>query len=168
MINLLVLALFAIFASIHAFFKRKVLRKGDLLDLYLIYSLVGGVGVIGAIGFVGHLFFADQVARLIGWPTGSPFQFEVGCQDGAFALLGFLCLYFRGNFWIATGIGWSFFLLGATYGHIKQMLLLGDYAPYNAGIIFPDFLVPVILLTLLWSCCINKIFLNFPPEEAAL
>jgi hypothetical protein len=35
------------------------------------------------------------------------------------------------RFWLATGLGWSLFMLGATYGHIEQTLRAGDYAPYN-------------------------------------
>lgn len=149
MINNLILLLTAIIVTIHIMIKRKILNKGQIIDLYLLYFLVGGVGIIGGIGFIGHVFFANEVARMIGWPTGSPFQFEVGCHDGAWALLGFLCLYYRDNFWTATAVGWSFFLLGATYGHIKQTIVSGNFEPYNYGMILPDFLVPVILLMLI-------------------
>lgn len=149
MINNLILLITGILATIHFMIKRKVLNKEQVVDLYFLYFLVGGVGVIGAIGFIGHVFFADQVAEMIGWPIGSPFQLEVGFHDGAWALLGFLCIYFRGDFWIATSIGWSFFMLGATYGHIKQTLVHGNFESYNFGIILPDLLVPVILLALL-------------------
>src|SRR5262249_51982096 len=41
-------------------------------------------------GFIPRVFFPDQTARSIGWPTGSPFQFEVGLHDGAWGVLGFL------------------------------------------------------------------------------
>ena len=149
MINNVILIITILLASIHALCRRKSLRKKDLVDLYLIYIFVGCVGIIGSIGFIGHVFYAKQVAHMIGWPIGSPFQFEVGCHDGAWALLGFLCLYFRDHFWTATGIGWSFFLLGATYGHIKQTVLMHDYSSYNYAIIFSDFLTPVVLITLL-------------------
>jgi hypothetical protein len=33
----------------------------------------GGIG-----GFFGHVFISDSVAESIGWPTGNPFQLEVG------------------------------------------------------------------------------------------
>ena len=150
MINNMVLACAFLMASIHVFFTKAYRDGYKMLDVYFLYFLVAGVGVIGAIGFVGHVFFSDQVARLIGWPTGSPFQFEVGFHDGAWALLGFLCIRYRDDFWTATAIGWSFFMLGATYGHIHQTLLQGNFAPYNYGIILPDLLVPVILLSCVW------------------
>lgn len=148
MINYLILLIAFVFATAHVLIKKHTLSKAQVIDLYLLYLLVSGVGLIGGVGFVGHVFYADDVARLIGWSTGSPFQFEVGFHDGAWALLGFLCLYFRGNFWLATAIGWSFFLLGATFGHITQTILHHDFAPYNFGMILPDFLVPVLFLIL--------------------
>jgi hypothetical protein len=149
MINNIILAFAAIVATIHVLLSHKQLDKAQIVDIYFLYFLIFGVGIIGGIGFVGHVFFPGQMAQMIGWPTGSPFQFEVGFHDGAWALLGFLCFFIRGNFWAATAIGWSFFMLGAAYGHIQQLMMSGNYAPYNVGTILPDILVPVILITLL-------------------
>jgi hypothetical protein len=150
MINNIVLLITAIIATIHILMYRKELNKSQVIEVYLLYFLFSGVGIIGAISSIGHIFYSDQVARMIGWPSGNPFQFEVGLHDGAWALLGFLCLYFRKIwFWTATVIGWSFFLLGAAYGHIREMIISGNYAPYNAGMILPDILVPIILIILL-------------------
>jgi hypothetical protein len=140
----------ALLATIHVFICKDHLDRRAVLDIYLLYFLILGVGVIGAIGFVGHVFFANQVAEMIGWPTGSPFQFEVGLSDGAWALLGFLCYFIRGNFWIAAALGWSFFLFGAAVGHIEQTVMHANYAPYNYGIIVPDILVPTVLMTLIY------------------
>src|SRR5262245_49413322 len=95
--------------------------RARVVHLLLLYALVLDVGVIGLpLGFVPHVFFPDEAARMIGWPTGSPFQLEVGFHDGGWGLLGFLCLWFRGSFWTATGLGWSFFMLGAAYGHLDH------------------------------------------------
>ena len=44
----------------------------------------------------------------------------------------------------------SLFMLGATYGHIRQTVLEGDYAPYNFLTIFSDGFIAVWLLALLW------------------
>jgi hypothetical protein len=107
--------------------------------------------VIGVVfGFIPHVFFANWTAEQIGWPTGSPFQFEVGVHDGAWGVLGFLCLFIGGTFWLATGLGWSLFMLGATYGHIHEMLLKENYAPYNFLTIFSDGFIALWLLVLLF------------------
>jgi uncharacterized protein DUF6790 len=101
-------------------------------------------------GFIPHVFFPDQAAERIGWPLGSPFQFEVGVRDGAWGVLGFLCIWIGGLFWLATGLGWSLFTLGATYGHIIQTMREGNYAPYNFFTVFSDGFVTIWLLLLLY------------------
>jgi|SRR5215831_11194905 len=50
---------------------------------------------------------------------------------------------------VATGLGWSLFMPGATYGHIREVIIAGNYAPYNFLTIFSDGFVAVWLLVLL-------------------
>src|SRR6266540_6560583 len=50
----------------------------------------------------------------------------------------------------ATGLGWSVFMLGATYGHIHQTMQEGNFAPYNFLTIFSDGFIAVWLLVLLY------------------
>ena len=151
MIGLIVALLSVLLPLIHLGLSRRPRTRGRVIHLLLLYALVLDVGVIGLpLGFIPHVFFADQAARLIGWPPGSPFQFEVGIHDGAWGLLGFLCLWIGGSFWLATGLGWSVFMLGATYGHLDQTLREGDYAPYNLLTIFSDGFIAVWLLVLLY------------------
>lgn len=147
MINNVLILLGILFASIHCFAKRKECSAIRVVDIYFVYFLFFSVGMIGLLGFISHVFFPVQTAKLIGW-SNSPFQFEVGFQDGAWGLLGILAIWVRGKFWLATAIGWSFFLLGAAYNHIVDVIVSGNYAPYNAGIILPDIVVPVVLLLL--------------------
>jgi len=60
------------------------------------------VGVSSIWAFMGHVFDANAVATVIGWPPDSPFQYEVGIANLAFGVLGLLCLKIRENFWVAT------------------------------------------------------------------
>ena len=151
MLGLIVLLLSVVLPLIHLGLSREPKTRARVLQLLLLYALVLDVGVIGLpLGFVPHVFFADQAAHLIGWPPGSPFQFEVGIHDGAWGLLGFLCIWIGGLFWLATGLGWSVFMLGATYGHIYQTLREGNYAPYNLLTIFSDGFIALWLLGLLY------------------
>ena len=71
-------------------------------------------------------------------------------HDGAWGVVGFLCIWIGGRFWLATGLGWSLFMLGATYGHIRHTVLEGDYAPYNFLTIFSDAFIAIWLLVLPW------------------
>jgi hypothetical protein len=151
MLGLIVFLLSVVLPLIHLGLSREPKTRARVLHLLLLYALVLDVGVIGLpLGFVPHVFFADQAAHLIGWPPGSPFQFEVGIHDGAWGVLGFLCIWIGGLFWLATGLGWSLFMLGATYGHIYQTLRDGNYAPYNFLTIFSDGFIAVWLLGLLY------------------
>lgn len=153
MINILAIVLALLSATFHLLYQRQqgqVRQPVQVVDLYLVYFLYFCVGFVGIIGFIGHVFFANEVAAMIGWPAGNPFQFEVGFNDGAWGLLGILSIIFRGYFWLATGLGWSFFLLGAAYGHIRDAMIHHNFASYNVGSIAPDLIIPVILLSLLY------------------
>ncbi len=124
-------------------------REAAEIWLLWIFGMVTGIG--GLVVTVSHVFFADFTAQQIGFPTGNPFQFEVAMANFAFAVLGLLCLKFRGAFWLATGIGFSVFYLGAAGGHVYQLVAHGNTAPYNAGpILYTDFAIPIALLVLLW------------------
>src|SRR6266508_2718282 len=115
----------------------------------LLNGLVYLVGVAGIISASGHLLKADDVARSIGWPPGSPFQWEVGVADLGWGVLGVLCPTYGSDFWLATIIVSSIFLLGAAAGHVKQMIVAKNFAPGNAGAVFAaDVLVPVFLIVL--------------------
>ncbi len=136
-------------AIIHLAIKRPK-DRADVIDIFLLHSLVFNVGFVGFFfGFIPHVFFPDQAAAAIGWPSGSHFQYEVGFHDGAWGILGFLCIWIRDRFWLATGIGWSFFMLGAAYGHLQDTILHANYALNNFLMIFIDSIIAVILLGLL-------------------
>src|SRR5436309_8683133 len=154
MIGLIVALLSVLLPLAHLGFSSRPRTRDRVVHLLFLYALVFDVGVIGLLfGFIPHVFFADAAARLIGWLPVSAFQFEVGIHDGAWGLLGFLSLWIGGSFWIATGLGWSGFMLGATYGHIYQTLHEGNYAPYNFLTIFSDGFIAVWLLVLLYLYC---------------
>ncbi len=151
MIAVIVAILMVVLPLAHLALSKVPRTPRRVVHILLLYALVFGVGVIGLpLGFIPHVYFADETARSIGWPPGSPFQFEVGVHDGAWGVLGFLCIWFGGLFWLATGLGWSLFMLGATYGHIREMVVEGNYAPYNFLTIFSDGFIGVWLLVLLY------------------
>jgi len=151
MIALAIAFLSVLLPVVHLFVSKVPRTKLRVVRILLLYALVLDVGIIGLpMGFIPHVFFADETAKMIGWPPGSPFQFEVGVHDGAWGVLGFLCIWIGGTFWLATGLGWSLFMLGATYGHIHQMVKHGNYAPYNFLTIFSDGFIGIWLLVLLY------------------
>ncbi len=153
MIGAVILLIGILVGIIHIAVKRNSLDRAGKVELLLLYCLVFGVGVFGANSFVMHVFFPEYVAPMIGWDV-SPFETEVGIHDGAWALLAFLAIWIRGTFWHAVVLGWSFFMIGAGIGHLKDTLVHGNYEPYNFGMIFFD-LGEALLLIVLWLAWIR-------------
>ena len=115
----------------------------------LLNVLVYLIGVNGIVGASGHLLYPDPVARSIGWPPGNPFQWEVGVADLGWGVLGVFAPSYGRDFWLATIIVSSIFLLGAAVGHVRQMLGARNFAPGNAGaVFFNDVAIPVFAIVL--------------------
>lgn len=132
------------------FYSKRVLTTKKIVEITLLALLVVTVGFGSIWAAIGHSFFANQVALSIGWAPGSPFQQEVAFANLAFGVLGILCIWIRGNFWTATVIGVSIFLLGDALGHITNIFATGNLASGNAGaVLVLDILVPVLLISLL-------------------
>ena len=68
------------------------------------YFMLLGVGLSLAIACFGHVFASDRAAKRIGWPTGNPFQKELGYWDGAAGLAAMLCFTHGPEFWLAVVI----------------------------------------------------------------
>jgi hypothetical protein len=134
------------------YYVKRFLSIKKIIGVFLLSLLVITVGFGSFWSFIEHSFLANQVAAYIGWLPGNPFQLEVAFANLAFAVLGILCLWIRGNFWTATIIGVSVFYLGDACGHIINMFSTGNYAPGNAGTaLFLDILIPILLISLLVS-----------------
>jgi len=137
----------AVIASIiHLLVSKTPRSRRRVVEILLLYQMVFVVAVGGTIAFYGHVFIPDQIAKSIGWPTGSPFQYEVGMADGAFGFLGWICIFRRGLFWWATGLSFSFFMIGDGVGHIIRLIQDHDFAPNNAGMVVPDIAASALLI----------------------
>ncbi len=112
-------------------------------------ALVYAAGVGGLIAAYGHTILRDQVAESIGWPKGNPFQIEVGFADLAIGVVGVMCAWYSGHFWLAVIVVISIFLLGDAAAHVVQMVRAHNFAPGNAGFAFWwDLLLPALLIVL--------------------
>jgi hypothetical protein len=151
---MILMAFFLLTVSIIAMLIHVLLMKGrtakKVVEVILLYLLVivlgGGSMVSGAF----HVFNGPATAKMIGWPPGSPFQYEVGVADMAFGLVCFLCLFFRGSFWLAAILANSFFLFGCMIGHVRSLAESGNLAAYNIGpnIILSDLIMPLLVIGL--------------------
>ncbi len=94
----------------------------------LVNALVWLVGVNALIIGSGHLLFPDPVAESIGWPSGSPFQWQVGLAGILIGTLGVLSASFDRGFQLAAVIAFAVFYLGAAIGHIREMVTKRNFA----------------------------------------
>src|SRR5215510_11162464 len=91
MVNVVMVILSLVLPLVHLPITKGPWTRRNVLRVFLLYAFVFNVGAVGFLfGFIPHVFFADQAAELIGWPTGSMFQFEVGLHDGGWGIFRFL------------------------------------------------------------------------------
>jgi hypothetical protein len=122
---------------------------GSAAERFLSWILLLPVGVTGLWAGISHVFFSATAAAHIGWEV-SPFQFEVGMADSAIGLTACVGFWRDLNFKAAAVSAASIFLLGDAIGHIKQMLVAGNFAPGNAGLPFyMDVICPLLAIALL-------------------
>jgi hypothetical protein len=121
----------------------------SVTERYLAWLLLLPVGGSGLWAALFHLAFPAFAAAQIGWEP-SPFQFEVGMADLAIGATA--CLSFWGDlsFKAAAVTINAIFLAGDAVGHVRQMIVAGNFAPGNAGTpFFTDIILPVLTLALL-------------------
>jgi len=69
--------------------------------------------------------------------------------DLTVGVLGILCLWIRGNFWLATTIANALWPLGDAIGHIREVTLHNNHAANHSGIfLYAEVLTPLVILFL--------------------
>ena len=149
MFQLFFVALAVVAASIHLAVSRKRRDSGSAIaGTYLIYLFVIYVGLMGVLTSYAHVFRPVQTSASIGWST-SPYEYEVGMADLTVGVLGILCIWFRGNFWLATAIANAVWLLGDAVGHVRQERLYNNHAANNSGVfLYAEIMTPLLILFL--------------------
>lgn len=82
--------------------------KGEELGkAYLRAYLFLNIGVRGIIAFITNTYppTARTIAQAYNWEQGTLIQRELAANIGAIGVMGLLCLYFDGLFWLASLIG---------------------------------------------------------------
>jgi hypothetical protein len=152
MFQVIFIVLSLVAASFHlALSSRSRTSKAAIAQTYLFYLLFIYVGCMGLLTGYAHVFRPVETSASIGWAT-SPYEYEVGIADLTIGVLGILCLWLRGNFWLATAIANAVWLLGDALGHIREMILRNNHAKNNSGIFLVAELVTPILILILALC----------------
>lgn len=123
--------------------------KSRIVELFLLYQLFFSVGMTCLMAFLALTIMPDYIAKYTGWPE-CPFEQELGNVNLAFAVLGVLCIWYRGGFWRATILGFSIWIFADGIHHIVEMVAENNYEPGNIGVnLFTDLIVPVVLMVAL-------------------
>lgn len=137
-------------ATGHMMLDRQARTKARRIELFIVYLLAISVGANGLGGAVGHLFLSDLIAEGVGWPTGSPFQLEMGFANLLIGVLGIMAISHRGGFRTATIIATTILGVGATSVHIWDIALTGNLSPGNTVQNLGNLLDPALLIGLSW------------------
>ena len=150
MLFLLCFVLALVIGAVHLYRDKQPRTNARVAEIFLLWLLVTCVGVASVLTFIADAFFADRMAASLGWPAGNPFQSLVAVANLSVGVVGILCYWIRGNFWVATVIGFSIWWVGAGAVHIREIVVSANYAPNNAGATpYMDILVPIVLIALL-------------------
>ena len=131
-------------------FDRQARTPARRIEIFIIYLLAISVGANGLGGAFGHLFLSDLVAEGVGWPTGSPFQLEMGFANLLIGVLGLMAISRRDGFRTAAIIATTILGLGATAVHLWDIAVAGNLAPGNTIQNLGNLLDPVLLISLTW------------------
>ncbi len=83
--------------------------------------LFWSVGIQGLLTAYGHTGLAAQTAAALGWPPGTPFQYELGMAHLALGFLGISGEWFP-SFRAPTALAYSVFAIGCGSGFLARML----------------------------------------------
>lgn len=134
----------------HMLLDRPTPTLAQRIELLLMYLFGISVGAGGLGGAFGHLFLSDLVAEGVGWPTGSPFQLEMGFANLALGALGLVAVGRRDGFRTATIIATTVIGLGATGVHLQDIAAHDNLAPGNTVQNIGNLLDPLLLIGLTW------------------
>ena len=134
--------------AVHLFVTRNKKRAETTLDLITQYTIgLAGWFSINS-GVFGHLIFADEVARSIGWPLNCGFQMELAFAAIGIGIVGFLGFWNR-SFWLPFIIAKTSLMWGAGVTHAIHINREKNLSPSNTGIVlYWDFLFPIIMIVL--------------------
>jgi hypothetical protein len=136
--------------AVHLLLDRQANTTTRRIEVALMYLLAISVGANGIGGAFGHLFLSDLVAEGIGWPTGSPFQLEMGFANLTLGILGVMAISRRDGFRTATILATTIIGVGATFVHLQDIAAHGNLSPGNTIQNISNLLDPILLISLSW------------------
>lgn len=118
-----------------------------ICEIMLLHQFVVTFGLLGVIGFYINVVDADKTAKQLGWP-GGPYQIKYGFSQLGIGVMGILCIWFKGGFWLGTLFTMYIYGVSGLWSHIAEMKRQKKVTAMDLGNIVVDVLYQVTLTVL--------------------
>ena len=144
MFFILLYGLMMVLAAFHLAFTKKHRTLHRVCEVFLLYFLLG-IGLSHLNAYILHVFFTPTLTNV----STHLFQYQLGMAYLGIGVLGVLCIFFRGNFWLATIIMNTVFNWGIVTKYFSLMLKTHEYKLSGIGLLFDLYiLIPLITIIL--------------------
>lgn len=113
----------------------------------LLHQFVVTFGLLGIIGTITNIIKAEDNAKALGWP-GGPFQIKYGFSQLGLGVMGVMCIWFRGGFWLGTLVNMYIYGISGFWSHIAEMKRQGKITVNDVGNLIIDVLHQIMLTVL--------------------
>ena len=113
----------------------------------LLHQFVVTFGLLGIIGTITNIIKAEDNAKALGWPRG-PFQIKYGFSQLGLGVMGVMCIWFRGGFWLGTLVSMYIYGVSSLWSHIAEMKRQGKATVNDVGNLIIDVIYQIMLTVL--------------------
>ena len=113
----------------------------------LLHQFVVTFGLLGIIGTITNIIKAEDNAKALGWP-GGPFQIKYGFSQLGLGVMGVMCIWFRGGFWLGTLVSMYIYGVSGLWAHIAEMKRQGKATVNDVGNLIIDVIYQIMLTVL--------------------
>ncbi len=113
----------------------------------LLHQFVVMFGLLGIIGTITNIIKAEDNAKALGWP-GGPFQIKYGFSQLGLGVMGVMCIWFKGGFWLGTLVSMYIYGVSGLWSHIAEMKRQGKATVNDIGNLIIDVVYQIMLTVL--------------------
>ena len=125
----------AVFSLVGIFRASRPVSAPVVVEKIFFWFLFFSIGWSFLYNGILHAGAPDLAAKFIGW-ANSPFQIELGFASIGFGVVGLIAPWKSLHMRFAAIAPVACFLWGAAGVHVQSMVVEGNFAPGNAGVIF--------------------------------
>lgn len=92
----------------------------QICTVLLLHQFVVTFGILGIAGLFSNIVFAEKNAKSLGWP-GGPFQIKYGFSQLGIGVMGVMCIWFKGGFWLGTIVTMYIYGVSGLWSHYNVM-----------------------------------------------